>query len=226
MTNGSCRRRRFLRTAGVAMTAGVLAGCTGNGGSSNGSEGTQTAAETATGAGETPTSTATGTETATEAMTEAEPTTGMETTTSGQATTGSTDTNPVTEPAPQPVDQYLSNANFYNGNMVVGVPFVAVGTPGPKTGFDPAAIKVATGTEVTWEWANDEQAHSVVSASTSDGTRVLDSGRPKEADRVTYRHTFEEPGIYTYFCGVHRAQSARGAVVVAPGSNVGGPGAG
>ncbi|WP_435077097.1 plastocyanin/azurin family copper-binding protein [Halococcus sp. AFM35] len=217
MTDSSRRRRRFLYEAGVALTAGVLAGCTSNGDSSNGSGPTQT-----TDAGESAPSTAT---TGTETMTEAEPTTGTATT-GGRTTTGSTDTRPVTEPAPQPVDEYLSDANFYDGNMVVGVPFVAVGAPGPKTGFDPAAIKVATGTEVTWEWANDEQAHSVVSASTSDGTRVLDSGRPKEGTRVTYRHTFEEPGIYRYYCGVHRAQTARGAVVVAPGSDVGGPGAG
>jgi plastocyanin len=162
MSDGSCRRR-FLRTAGITLTTGVLAGCTGNGGSSGDSEGTQTTAETATRTGETPSSMATDTGTATEAMTEAEPTAGMETTTGGQATTGSTDSSPVTEPAPAAVDEYLSDANFYDGNMVVGVPFVAVGTPGPKTGFDPAAIKVATGTEVTWEWANDEQAHSVVS---------------------------------------------------------------
>jgi halocyanin-like protein len=220
MTDSSRRRRRFLYEAGVALTAGVLAGCTSNGDSSNGSGTTQT-----TDAGATAAATATDTETATEAMTEAEPTTGMETT-GGEMTTGSTDTRPVTEPAPQPVDEYLSDANFYNGNMVVGVPFVAVGAPGPKTGFDPAAIKVATGTEVTWEWANDDQAHSVVSASTSDGTPVLDSGRPKEGTRVTYRHIFEEPGIYRYYCGIHRAQTARGAVVVAPGSDVGGPGAG
>jgi halocyanin-like protein len=222
MSNGSCRRRRFLRAAGITLTTGVLAGCTGNGDS----EGTQATAETATRTGETPSSMATDTGTATEAMTEAEPTAGMEATTNGRTTTGSTDSSPVTEPAPAAVDEYLTNANFYDGNMVVGVSLVAVGAPGPKTGFDPAAIKVATGTEVTWEWASDEQAHSVVSARTSDGTRVLDSGRPKEASLVTYRHTFEEPGIYRYYCGVHRAQTARGVVVVAPGSDVGGPGAG
>jgi halocyanin-like protein len=223
MTDNNRRRRRFLYETGVALTAGVLAGCAGNGGS-GGSEETQTAAETAIGAGESSPSTATGTETATEAMTEAEPTTGMETT--GEATTGSTDTSPVTEPAPEPVDEYLSDANFYDGNMAVGVPFVAVGIPGPRTGFDPAAIKVSTGTEVTWVWATDDQLHSVTSASTSDGTRVLDSGTPRRGSSITYRHTFEEPGVYRYYCGVHRAQSARGAVVVAPGSDVGGPGSG
>jgi halocyanin-like protein len=222
MTDSSRRRRRFLYEAGVALTAGVLAGCTSNGGSSDDSGTTRTATD----AGATAASTATDTETTTEAMTEAEPTTDTATNGSGRTTTGSTDTRPVVEPAPPPVDQYLSDANFYDGNMVVGIPYVAVGAPGPKTGFDPAAIKVATGTEVTWEWANDNEPHSVVSASTADGTRVLDSGRPKEGTRVTYRHTFERPGIYRYYCGVHRIQTARGAVVVAPGSDVGGPGAG
>lgn len=225
MTDSSSRRR-FLYKAGATLTAGVLAGCSSNSGSTNSSEATQTAAETMTTTSRNVSSTTTGTETGTETTTEAEPTAKSETTMGGQATINSTDTRPVTEPAPQPVDEYLSDANFYDGNMVVGVPFVAVGSPGDKTGFDPAAIKVATGTEVTWEWASDDQRHSVVSASTSDGNRVLNSSPPKSGESVTYRHTFDEPGIYRYFCGVHRLQTARGAVVVAPGSEVGGPGPG
>lgn len=209
MTNGSCRRRRFLYEAGVALTAGVLAGCTGNGGSGA----TQTAAETATDTG------GTATTADTETTTEGESTTGMKTT--DERTTAA---SPVTEPAPAAVDEYLSNANFYNGDLVVDVPFVAVGIPGPRTGFDPAAIRVPVGTEVTWEWANEEQRHSVLSIESRNGNRVLDSGTPEAGGQVTYRHTFKVPGIYRYYCPVHRAQTARGAVVVVPEDDAGGSG--
>lgn len=221
MTNNNHQRRQFLCKAGIAMTAGIFAGCTGNGSSSDDSTTAQTVASTANNTSKTTPATATSGKTAAGTMTEIEPTTEARATAAD-----TTDSNPVTEPAPKPVDEYLSDANFYDGNMVVGVPLVAVGTPGPKTGFDPAAIKVATGTEVTWEWANDDQAHNVTSAPTSDRPQVLDSGTPKEAGSATYRHTFDEPGIYRYICGVHRAQTARGVVVVAPGSDVGGLGSG
>ena len=226
MTNDSHQRRQFLYKAGIAMTTGLFAGCTSDGSSSNDSETAQTAANTANNTSTATSATTTSEEIATETVAEAEPATEAETTAGERTIVGTTDSNPVTEPAPKPVDEYLSDANFYDGNMVVGVPLVAVGTPGPKTGFDPAAIKVATGTEVTWEWANDDQAHTVTSAPTSDRHNVLDSGTPKESGRATYRHTFEEPGIYRYICGVHRAQTARGVVVVAPKNDVGGPGSG
>ena len=233
MSNDSCRRR-FLYETGVALTAGVLAGCSGGDGSSNGAGTTGDA----TTAGEATSPVATDTGTATESavgteMTEpsgTQPASRTEATaersTTGGRTTGTTDGSSITEPAPAAVDEYLSDANFYDGDVVVGVPFVAVGIPGPKTGFDPAAIKVPVGTEVTWVWASDDQAHAVISANTSDGTRVLDSGTPEKGSHATYRHTFEEPGIYRYYCGVHRAQSARGAVVVAPADEVGDPEAG
>ena len=226
MTNDSHQRRQFLYKAGIAMTAGIFAGCTGNDSSSNDSATAQTATNTTNNTSKTTPATATSGETATETMAEAEPATEARITAGERTAIGTTDNSPITEPAPKPVDEYLSDANFYDGNMVVGVPLVAVGTPGPKTGFDPAAIKVATGTEVTWEWANDDQAHNVISAPISDEPQVLDSGTPQETERATYRYTFNEPGIYRYICGVHRAQTARGVIVVAPGSDVGGPGPG
>jgi plastocyanin len=229
MTNDRYGRRRFLCHAGITLTAGALAGCAGGNGSGDGS-GNQTATETETTMrGETtPTATAIETDapTITDMGTATEAGTARRAETTGAATTaGSTDTQPVTEPAPRRVDRFLEGALFYNGDMVVGVPFVAVGASTNNLGFDPAAIKVATGTEVTWQWVSGEEQHSITSVETGGGRGVLNRP-PKAGSDVTYRHTFTSPGIYLYVCGIHRTQNARGAVVVAPGSDVGGPGPG
>lgn len=213
-------RRRFLRHAGLTVAAGGLAGCAGGDGS--GAAATDTAAGNG-GPGTSAVATETrtpGTDTATETATEAGATTAATTTEAG-TTVGVTGL--VAEPAPQPVDRFLDDANFYNGNMVVGISRVAVGAGETQYGFDPAAIKVATGTQVTWEWVSGEERHSVVSARATDGQRTLNSSPPEVGSGTTYRYTFENPGIYRYICGVHRT---RGVVVVAPGSDVGDTGAG
>lgn len=107
---------------------------------------------------------------------------------------------------------------------VGGVPFVGVSAGENDTGFDPAAIKVSTGTEVTWEWASGDKPHNLVSiGQVGADKRTLDSGPPKRGNGITYRYTFEQPGIYRYVCESHRQQSGRGAVIVVEGQ-VGGPG--
>lgn len=222
-------RRRFLTTTGTALTAFSLAGCMGEDSSGGDTPtGTATATGTTTTATETATTTGTGTETATETGTGTTEGGGIiESETETQATTtGSSDTRPVVEPAPTTVDQFLANANFYDGNMVVGVPLVAVGAGEQQLGFDPAAIKVSVGTEVTWEWASGAKPHTVVSiGQVGADERTLDSGPPREGNGITYRYTFERPGIYRYVCEPHRDQGARGAVVVTRES-VGGNGSG
>lgn len=147
---------------------------------------------------------------------------------SGDSGGDSNNTRPVTKPAPERVDEFLEDASFYDGNMVVGVSLVAVGARrNGRTGFDPAAINIATGTEVTWEWANDRAPHSVMSVGTPNAaTQTFDSGEPQKGTNVTFRYTFEEPGFYPYVCGAHRAQEAFGVVLVEEGQNVGGPGSG
>ena len=127
MSNDSCRRR-FLYETGVALTAGVLAGCSGGDGSSNGAG---TTGDTTT-AGEATSPVATDTGTATESMVDTEMTepsgtqpasrteATAERSTTGGRTTGTTDGSSITEPAPAAVDEYLSDANFYDGDVVLG----------------------------------------------------------------------------------------------------------
>ncbi|WP_435195464.1 halocyanin domain-containing protein [Natronomonas sp. EA1] len=80
----------------------------------------------------------------------------------------------------------------------------AQGNGGPFA-FDPTAILVDAGTKITWEWVAG--THNVVAV---DGS--FRSGDPVEGG--TYTYTFDEPGVYTYFCEPHRGLGMKGAVVV------------
>jgi plastocyanin len=61
--------------------------------------------------------------------------------------------------------------------------------------FEPASLTVAKGTTV--EWTNgDDVPHTVVEKKTRFKSKALDTD-----DR--YRHTFNEPGNFSYFCSIH-----------------------
>lgn len=76
--------------------------------------------------------------------------------------------------------------------------------------FNPAAIEVAPGTTVYWEWSGHGGEHNVVAL---DG--AFDSGEPFEANTGTiYKHTFDETGTYPYVCEPHRERGMKGVIVV------------
>lgn len=75
--------------------------------------------------------------------------------------------------------------------------------------FDPAAIAIAAGTTVTWEWTGEGGSHNVVSQ--DDGP--LESETTEEEGH-TYSHTFEESGTFVYSCSPHEAAGMKGAVHV------------
>ena len=61
--------------------------------------------------------------------------------------------------------------------------------------FEPASLTVAPGTTV--EWTNrDDVPHTVVDVQAGFKSQTLDT------DDV-FRHTFQEPGDFHYFCSVH-----------------------
>ncbi len=71
--------------------------------------------------------------------------------------------------------------------------------------FNPQNIKATTGTKVTWT-NNDSATHQIVSKGDpfpGDGT--IDSGQ-------SYSVTFDTPGTYDYFCGIHNSMT--GSIVV------------
>lgn len=78
---------------------------------------------------------------------------------------------------------------------------------GGNFAFGPTAILVDAGTTITWEWTGEGGAHNVVS---TDGS--FRSGDPVASG--TFEYTFDDPGVYTYYCDPHRGLGMKGAVVV------------
>ena len=116
---------------------------------------------------------------------------------------------------PSEVDDYLSDANGYDGSIsdMTGEsnPTVDVGAGDQGLAFGPAAIRVSTGTTVTWEWTGEGGGHNVVADddtfSSGDSDYVSEAGH-------TYEYTFESAGNYMYYCVPHQGLGMLGAVVV------------
>ena len=75
-------------------------------------------------------------------------------------------------------------------------------------GYGPAAVRIAPGTTVTWEWTGEGGSHDVVE---SDG--AFESELVGEAGH-TFEHTFESESTYTYYCTPHESLGMKGVVVV------------
>lgn len=61
--------------------------------------------------------------------------------------------------------------------------------------FSPAVLYVSTGTTVTWT-NRDDIPHTVVDSAHTFKSKALDTDD-------SFSHTFNEPGTYEYFCGLH-----------------------
>ena len=72
--------------------------------------------------------------------------------------------------------------------------------------FTPNAITVKPGTTVTFE-NHDDIPHSVVDVAGKFHSKALDTND-------TFQVTFDQPGEYNYYCGLH--SHMRGKVIVAP----------
>jgi halocyanin-like protein len=111
---------------------------------------------------------------------------------------------------------WLSDVGNYDGTTVDQTGnsevTISVGAEGNGGGFafDPPAVHVDAGTTVVWEWTGQGGGHNVV----SDGDGPLDSGSPVAAEGTTYEYTFEEDGIYNYYCSPHEGLGMKGSVVV------------
>lgn len=94
---------------------------------------------------------------------------------------------------------------------------VSVGAGSQGVAFDPPALLVTPGTEVTFEWTGGGGAHNVVSDISSDSVPVdieLNSGSAQSGSDVTYSFSFEETGVAPYVCIPHRSIGMMGAVIV------------
>jgi halocyanin-like protein len=159
--------------------------------------------------------TATGTPSGTPAGTEAG-------TASGDGGGGSTPSGPPD------FGGYLDQVGNFSGSVTdargqdTATVEVGVSANGGNFGFGPAAIHVDNGATVQFEWTGEGGSHNVVSA---DGP--LDSGSAVGGSGVNYEYTFEEDGIYNYYCSPHEGQQMKGSVVVGtdyPTQSTGGSG--
>ncbi|SHG90835.1 halocyanin domain-containing protein [Halobaculum gomorrense] len=178
MSDRSLDRRTVLRASGLAAVGGLTALAGCSGGGGGGGDDTATAEST-------PTETASPTE---------------PTDTGGSSGSAS-------------FDGWLEGVSNYDGvvdrtgRSEVTVE-VGVQANGGYYGFGPAAVRVSSGTTVTWEWTGQGASHNVVA---QDGT--YESELVAEAGH-TFTHTFESTGTSKYYCMPHKALGMKGVVVV------------
>jgi halocyanin-like protein len=87
---------------------------------------------------------------------------------------------------------------------------VKVGAPGNggAYAYAPAAIEVASGTTVVWEWTGEGDAHDVVD-------RAGNFRSEMRSERgATFEHAFRSRGTHEYYCTPHRTMGMKGVVVV------------
>jgi halocyanin-like protein len=107
-------------------------------------------------------------------------------------------------------EQWLSNANNYDGMVArTGQETVTVAV-GAVDGlsFDPAAVRITTGTEVLWEWTSFGGGHNV-----AEENGVFES-EIQSGEGETFSHTFTDSGQYRYVCTPHQTQGMLGVVEV------------
>jgi len=113
---------------------------------------------------------------------------------------------------PDDVSDYLSDANNFDGEVVdetgSGNVEVEVGA-GQGFAFDPAAVRIDSGTDINWSWTGQGGGHNVVA---EDGE--FDSGSTVSQEGNNFQHTFEESGVYLYFCTPHKGSGMKGAIIV------------
>lgn len=87
-----------------------------------------------------------------------------------------------------------------------------IGTPGEneifllyKT-FNPTSLAVKKGTTITFT-NKDNANHSITSS-----TGLFDSGKIKS--EVSYTHTFNDAGTYSFYCRYHSNQQEQGTIIV------------
>jgi halocyanin-like protein len=118
------------------------------------------------------------------------------------------------------VDNFDGTTEDMTGQESVEVEVGAQGNGGTFA-YAPPAVRVSPGTTVTFNWTSN--THNVLVEEQPDGAS-WEGYEPIENTGFTYEHTFETPGVYTYYCEPHLSLGMKGAVVVgpAPGGGAGG----
>nr|WP_135828789.1 halocyanin domain-containing protein [Halorussus halobius] len=129
----------------------------------------------------------------------------------GVAVAGTGATAPVT--AQSAFDGWFDGVSNYDGvvdrtdESEVTIEVGAQGNDG-NFAFGPAAVRIAPGTTVVWEWTGKGGSHDVVAESGAFSSELVgDTGH-------TFEYTFEQAGVSKYACTPHKAMGMKGAVVV------------
>jgi serine/threonine-protein kinase len=128
---------------------------------------------------------------------------------------GNDDGNGDAPQAPQEIDDFLSEANLYDGSIVdmTGEDEVTimVGAGDGGLAFDPPAVRITSSTTVVWEWTGEGGTHNV--ASTEGSESDFQSEIVGEQGH-TFNQSFDNTGIQLYVCQPHEAQGMKGAIEV------------
>ena len=108
------------------------------------------------------------------------------------------------------VDNYDGTVTDQTGQSELTVTVGADGNSGTYA-YAPPAVRVSSGTTVTFEWASD--THNIVIESQPEGAG-WEGHEPIENEGFSMSHTFETAGTYTYYCDPHLSLGMKGAVVV------------
>lgn len=113
---------------------------------------------------------------------------------------------------PSEATDYLSNVGNYDGfedlrgQSSVTVE-VGVEANGDFWGYGPPAIRVDTGTTVTWEWTGEGGSHNVLDEDGAFGSDLY-----SEAGQ-TFDYTFDSAGTSLYYCEPHESVGMKGVVI-------------
>jgi len=138
---------------------------------------------------------------------------------------GGGDSSEIPEGVPEAVHTWLvdSGAKIYAEEPAVedatgqDSATVDVGAGSQGVAFNPPALLVSPGTEVTWEWTGAGGLHNVVTDVEEGAVPVdfeLNSGSTERGEGVTYSMTFDSPGVGPYVCIPHKSVGMMGAVIV------------
>jgi halocyanin-like protein len=111
------------------------------------------------------------------------------------------------------IDAYLSETDNYGGTIqdATGNDSVKIGVGvqgnGRHFAFGPPAVRVSSGTTVTWVLA-EGKGHDVVHLEDE-----FESG-PLRKSEPEFEYTFTSSGLYLYHCGLHDRFDMKGAIVV------------
>lgn len=79
---------------------------------------------------------------------------------------------------------------------------------GDAYAYEPAAVKISTGTTVVWEWSGDGGTHNVVDEGGAFESELVDD------EGHTFEHTFDKTGTYKYLCEPHEPMGMKGGIIV------------